>query len=209
MLRRFWRDMVDSREAVETRKALREVAPYTLAALPEGTFGRVVGTCVALDGTRLVAPFSERECFAYILTTDGQTAPFHERLAIPFRLEQRGASAIVEPRNAMVSLSRTTLRASKRFSSPTRKQRELLDQIVGGDIANPDAVTFIEAVIAEGDELVVGAFGVRETDLPANQQANSERTTHADPYRGTPTRVRLIGAAHQPILIANDRVLVE
>ncbi len=198
MLRRMWRDLVDSREAIETRQQLRATRPSTLAAISEGVFARVTGTCVALDATLLTAPFSERKCVAYALFTDGRTAPFVERLGVPFLLEHGGQDAIVDPRGAQLSLSRTEISRARAFPHPTPKQRALLDQIVGEGVV-PDSVAFTEWTIAYGDELVVGGFAVREVD-------REERIV--DPYRGVPTRLRLIGARDQPLLIANDRRLI-
>ena len=201
MLRRVWRDMVDSREWVETRKQLRVTRAATFATAVEGVFARITGRVAALDATLLAAPFSERKCIAYWLLTEGRSAPFVEQLSVPFLLEQGGQSAIVDPRGARFSLSRTMVASARAFASPTRKQREILDQIVGPGI-DPDSLAYSEATIGYGNELVIGGFLVREVDRDREAQS-------AGPYRGTPTRLRLIGAVDHPLLIANDRALVD
>jgi len=198
MLLRLWRDMVDSRENVETRKVLRGIKPFTLASLPEGRFGRVVGRCVAIGDGHLVAPFTERRCLAYALSSEGRERRVFDRDGVMFAIEAAGQRAVVDPRGAMYALTRNRIARRKTFEHPSEKQQALMEQIVGPGII-PDGIEFEEAVICEGDEIVLAGFAVRETD----------RTEHPDdPYRGVPTRLRLVGTRGQPLLIANDRRLV-
>lgn len=198
MLLRMWRDLVDSRETVETRKVLRSIKPFTLASLPEGRFGRIVGRCVALDGAHLVAPFTERRCLAYALSSEGRDRRVLDRDGVMFAIEAAGQRAIVDPRGAMYALTRQRTAGRRTFERPSEKQQVLMEAIVGPGII-PDGIEFEEAVLCEGDEIVLAGFAVRETDRTNDPD---------DPYRGVPTRLRLVGTSTQPLLIANDRRLV-
>lgn len=206
MLRRWWRDTVDSTEWVETRRALRQARGGSLAQLPEGVFARVAGKVAAApDAARLTAPFSTRPCVAYWLSAEGVGGPLVERLAVPFVLETAGGAVHVDPRDARFSLSRTREARTRGFPQPTLKQRELMDALVGHGVI-PDAITYTEAILAVGDEVVVGGFLVREVRGP---HAAPDPQLGASAYRETRTGFSLIGHDRHPLLIANDRGLVE
>lgn len=198
-MRRWWRDLVDPREWVETRQALRAARPATLASAPEGVFVRLVGTCEAVDAERLTSPFGERACLAYWLVTEGRAAPFIERRAIAFAFVDGAVRATIDPRGAHVSLSRHAIVRTRTFAAPTAKQREILDQIAGPD-ATPNALAFTESILAPGAEVVIGGFLVREPESEAAQATG--------PYREVPHRLRLIGTREFPLLIGDDRRLV-
>ena len=201
MIRRFWRDLVDSTEVVATRRALREARKTSIASAAEGTFVRFAGTCAALDATVVTAPFSERPCIAYTVAIDSVAGLVVRRIGVPFVLDVGGERVIVDPKGARYALSRAVLSETRGFGDPTPAQRALLDEVVGGDIQRPEGISYTEATIAVGDELVIGGFVVREVDR--------ENRREVGPYRETPTRLRLFGTPAQPLLIANDRGLVD
>jgi len=82
------------------RRTLRRAPRWSLAALPEDTFGRVTGTAYPLDGEQLIAPLTGRPCVYFIAIVEQLGARRNdptrwtrlalERNSLVFMIEDRG-----------------------------------------------------------------------------------------------------------------------
>jgi hypothetical protein len=205
---------------------LRRAPRWSLASLPEDTFGRVTGTAYAFEGDRLTAPLTGRPCVYFIALVEqyGQQAGKHarwtrlalERRGVAFVIEDDGHRAIVDPRRARVTLdfdhTCNTFRlplevrqpatqgargASTIMTESGRQARFLATHhLVNRNWPTTIELRYREAAIEVGEKIAVLGSGIREPDLEARP---------GDAYRAAGgTRLRMTGSRRYPLVISDD-----
>ena len=189
---RRWRSMRRLRSA--------EIVP--IAALPENTAGRLVGTVTELEEV-LIAPLSGRKCVYYevkvIRENKSKTILIHERRAVRFALVDGSARAFVDPRYAELALDLDQQTSSGFLDDPTPREAALLqrhDQTSQGWLFNK-GIIYQESIIEIGETVAVYGAGVREPDPAVTPIAT-------DDYRGAlPTRLLVSGTKDVPLVISD------
>ncbi|HSN25713.1 MAG TPA: hypothetical protein VLT45_05490 [Kofleriaceae bacterium] len=185
----------------------RELGRYprmSLAELPEGTLGRVVGKAVALDDT-LEAPLSGRPCLYYtsiVEVSDGKDWKeiIREDRAVMFVLDDGSERAIVDPSSSKVVLDFMETGSSGTFDKPTAREQAFLD---AHDTASTHAgglfnrsLRYREAMIEVGGTIAIYGATTREPDPNARPDGG---------YRGdAPTQLRMTSSRKQPMVISNS-----
>jgi hypothetical protein len=188
-------------EARTVRRALRATPASTIAALPEGQPGRIVGRVA--PGATLEAPLSGRACVYVEVTVEEQRGDrpwelmIREIGSVAFTLEDGTGRALVEPGSARVSLQVDFQGSSGTLDDPDDRELQLLHrhgQDSAGLLFNRK-LRYSEAVIEIGETVAVFGIGVREPDPDGGAGAL---------YRdGPPTRVRMNGSPRFPLLISD------
>lgn len=190
--------------ATKLNRELRNTPRRTLAELPEGTLGRVVGKAVALDDT-LEAPLSGRPCLYYTSIVEVSDGKYWKQIvredrAVMFVLDDGTAKAIVDPSSSKVVLDFEQTGASGTFDKPTEREQAFLD---AHDTASTHAgglfnrsLRYREAVIEVGDTIAIFGATTREPDPDARPEGG---------YRGdAPTQLRMTSSRKQPMIISNS-----
>ena len=182
------------------KKLLRHAAPYSLAAFPEATFGRVIGTVQPHRSRVLEAPLSGRLCAYYSIAVrahvvswrtrrEPYTTIAEEQEAVPFELHADGDRAVIDPKDAWIS------------SGFDHKSDDLFDprvqRLIGrmGIVVAPLLIQ--EAVLELDERIAVFGAAVREPD-PGSVSGEAG-------YRdGVPLRLRFTGTAKFPLVIRDD-----
>ncbi len=185
----------------------RELARYprkTLAELPEGTLGRVVGKAVALDDT-LEAPLSGRPALYYtaiVEVSDGKDWKeiVREDRAVMFVVDDGSARAIVDPSSCKVALDFTQTGSSGTLDKPTEREKAFLDahgtaSTHAGGLFNR-SLRYREAVIEVGGTIAIYGATTREPDPDARPDGG---------YRSdAATQLRMTSSRKQPMMISNS-----
>lgn len=182
-------------------RRLEEAKPWSLAELPEDTFGKVVGATRPV-GETLTAPISGRPCVFYEVTVrqdhgKSSSTIVHELRGVPFFLEDGSGRALVDPRGADVVLTQDFSSSSGSFDDATPVEEAFLQRHgkeSKGWMFNK-SLTYKESVIEIGETVAVLGAGVREPDpdaLPA-----------ADYRSALPTRLRLTNARDHKLVISD------
>lgn len=209
------------------RRTLRRAPRWSLATLPEDTFGRVTGAAHPFEGQQLTAPLTGRPCVYFIAIVeqrgarDGNhvrwTRLALERRSVRFVIEDGGHRAIVDPRRARVTLdfdhARTTERLPLALRSPAppqdaggpaittedSRQGEFLARhhLVNRDWSKLIELRYREAVIEVGERIAVLGSGIREPDLEARPDGDAYRAAGG-------TRLRMTGSRRYPLVISDD-----
>jgi E3 Ubiquitin ligase len=205
------------------RRTLRRTPRWSLAALPEDTFGRVTGAAHAFEGQQLTAPLTGRPCVYFIAiveqrgTRDGNRARWTrlalERRSVRFVLEDAGHRAIVDPRRARVTLDfdhvyrtahlpRALQSPSDRApgAAPTTEQRQgqflARHHLVNHNWSRMIELRYREAVIEVAEKIAVLGSGIREPDLEARPDGDAYRAAGG-------TRLRMTGSRRYPLIISD------
>lgn len=185
----------------------RELARYprkSLAELPEGTLGRVVGKAVALDDT-LEAPLSGRACLYYTSIVEVSAGKdwkeiLREDRAVMFVLDDGSARAIVDPSSCKVVLDFTQTGSSGTFDKPTEREKAFLDahdtaSTHAGGLLNR-SLRYREALIEVGGTVAIYGTTTREPDPGRHPEGG---------YReDAPTQLRMTSSRKQPMIISNN-----
>jgi hypothetical protein len=195
------------------RRRFRTARQFTLDAFPEDTFGRISGNVHVSEAGPLIAPFSGRSC-VYWAVEIVQRVVLHQQeeptdssvrreQGVPFLLEQSGARALVDPKDAVVSLAFDHVADPARLANENREQNEVIASFLPSRTDARVRISEIrEAVIAPGNVVTVLGAGTREPD----PQARS--STEGSLYRDAPrTRIRLTSSKQHPLLITDERGL--
>jgi len=185
------------------KRALRNAARWPIGELPENTHGRVVGRARAVDQT-LLSPLSGRSCVYYelqVLDTDGKAKVtlLREAKGVPFLIEDDTGRALIDPRDAEITLDFDHETKSGHGDNATRVEEALLarhGQRTKGWLFNK-VLVYRESVIEVGELVAVLGSGVREADPDGEPGAL---------YRGAPpTRLRLTSSTRFPLVISDLR----
>jgi len=185
------------------RKLMRRATRYSLAEMPENTFGKIVGRARPLQKRLLEAPISGRLCVYYEVAIDAMDDQTRlrtlggEQEGISFMLEDDSGRAMIDPAHAYMSTAidhvvRSTLGM---FSD---RQQTLLTRLKLSGRSTPFAteLRYREAIIEADERIAVFGGGVREPDPDGGSES----------YRGqgVPTRMCLVGTSKFPLFISDD-----
>jgi hypothetical protein len=209
------------------RRTLRRASRWSLASLPEDTFGRVTGAAYPFEGEPLTAPLTGRPCVYFIALVEqrglggghrGQwTRLAIERRGAVFVIEDGGHRAIVDPRRARVTIDFDHVIRAHRLPLPVRqpktppvggasgiltegeRQAQFLatHHLVNRDWSSMLELRYREAAIEVGEKIAVLGSGIREPDLEARGGGNAYRAMAG-------TRLRLTGSRRYPLVISDD-----
>lgn len=209
------------------RRRLRRTPRWSLATLPEDTFGRVTGAAHPFEGQQLTAPLTGRPCVYFIAIVeqrglrDGTHARWTrlalERRSLRFVIEDGGHRAIVDPRRARVSLDFDHASRTDRLPLALRPEAPLLGaggpaittegtrqgaflarhHLVNRDWSKLLELRYREAVIEVGERVAVLGSGIREPDREARADGDAYRATGG-------TRLRMTGSRRFPLVISDD-----
>jgi len=207
------------------RRTLRRTPRWSLAALPEDTFGRVTGAAHAFEGQQLTGPLTGRPCVYFIAiveqrgTRDGNRARWTrlalERRSVRFVLEDGGHRAIVDPRRARVTLDFDHVYRTEHLpralrspsdtghgAAPTTEDERQGQFLTRHHLANHPwsrmlELRYREAVIEVGEKIAVLGSGIREPDLEARSDGDAYRAAGG-------TRLRMTGLRRYPLVISDD-----
>lgn len=180
------------------KRRLRTAKRWSLATLPDDTFGKVVGTARVLEET-LVAPISGRPCLFYlvVVTADDKSdgsALLREAVGVPFVIEDSSGRAEVDPRDADVVLVQDRFRISGPNDPRTAEEEALLQR--HGKSGASKTYWYRESIIEPGELVAIFGAGGREPDPDAPPAAE---------YRGAPAmRLRMSNARSFKLLITDD-----
>jgi hypothetical protein len=186
------------------RRTLRGTSKSSIAELPEGKPGRIVGRVA--PGATIEAPLSGRRCVYFEVTVhedpggdDAVRLFAHEAAGVPFVIEDGSGRALIDPRHVRLALTIDRRTESGTFDDATAREEAFLRRRgtkSTGMVFNR-TLTYREAVIEIGETVAVVGVGVREPDLDAGAGAG---------YRdGPPTRLRMNGSPRHPLLISDQR----
>lgn len=184
------------------KRRLRTARRWTLAELPDDTFGKVVGSARVLAET-LTAPISGRACVFYlVIVTENEgsdaKAFVREAIGVPFVIEDATGRAEVDPREADVLLVQDRFKILGPLDASTPDEDALLRR---HDKRRPGGKTlwYRESIIEPGELIAIFGAGGREPDPDAPPTAE---------YRGAPAmRLRLSNARTYKLLISDDPVM--
>jgi hypothetical protein len=185
------------------RRRFRKTSPFALDALPEDTFGRVSGAAQPFEGKQLVAPISLRPCVYWmveIVEDVGEDWPSSLILVqedgVPFVLHHEGHRAVVDPKDATVSLAFDHAADPQGIDRANKEQRGLLARYLPHrDFTHTHVLRIREAVIEIGEAVTVLGSGTREPDPEAAPSA----------YRDAGhTRLRLTSSKKYPLCITDN-----
>lgn len=190
-------------DAWRHRRLLQRARAYTVATLPENTFGKIVGRARPAAGRVLLeAPFSGRLCVYYDATVHlarGKIAVRKlgsEQQGIPFTIADDTGDAHVDPVDAYVSTSFDYVEYTSTIVLDDR-QRDFLRRLKLSTVLpwDGDAIRCSEALIEVDERIAVFGGGVREPDRNATDGM----------YRnGSATRLCLTGTPQFPLFISDD-----
>lgn len=183
---------------------MKRAPQFSLAEMPENTFGKVVGLARPEQKRLLEAPLSGRLCVYYEAYVDAMyNGSFVRTLAneqegLAFIVDDATGRALVDPTVAFmstgvdyVSLPGLTDR-SEREQSFLRRTGTVVKKL--GMFV--DGLRFREAIIEADERIAVFGGGVREPD-PAGR-------TESYRGQGMPTRLCLSGSDRFPLFISDD-----
>jgi hypothetical protein len=187
------------------RKLMKRAPRFSLAEMPENTFGKVVGIARPEQKRLLEAPLSGRLCVYYETYIDAMyngslvRTLASEQEGLAFVLEDEGgARALVDPANAYMStgidhISQSTLYIGSDREMALQKRNDVTAAKLGMFV---DGYRYREAIIEAEERIAVFGGGVREPD-PAGR---------SESYRGhgVPTRLCLSGSDRFPLFISDD-----
>ncbi|MBA3456499.1 MAG: hypothetical protein H0T42_25645 [Deltaproteobacteria bacterium] len=184
------------------KRKLRKARRWSLAELPEGTFGKVVGTARIFEDT-LTAPISGRPCVFYQIVVSYDDARssqlLKEAIGVPFIIEDETGRAVVDPRGAEVLLVQDRFRISGELDATTPVEAALLSR--HAKLRGPGTkLWYRESIIEAGEVVAIYGAGGHEPDPEASPAAE---------YRGAPSmRLRLSSARSYTLLLSDDPVMV-
>lgn len=185
------------------KRRLRTAKRWSLVALPDDTFGKVVGTARVLEDT-LIAPISGRPCLFYlvVVTADGgsdASAVLREAVGVPFVIEDDTGRAEVDPRDAEILLVQDRFRICGPNDPTTAEEAALLARH-GKTRPSRTTYWYRESIIEPGERVAIFGAGGREPDPDAPPTAE---------YRGAPAmRLRMSNARSFKLLISDDPKLI-
>jgi hypothetical protein len=174
-------------------------ARQTIADLPDGQPGRIVGVVLAAEP--LEAPLSGRRCvyFEIVVESDagGDDPPRHHawQRRVSFVIDDGTGRAFVDADSARMTPLADRYTASGEYDAPSVREAALLARFGedGGPRYRHRRHRYREAVIEVGASVVMVGAGVREPDPDAL----------GAPYRGgQPTRLRMISSVRNPLVIS-------
>ena len=180
------------------KRRLRNARRWSLATLPDDTFGKVVGAARVLEES-LIAPISGRPCVFYlvVVTADDRSdgsALLREAVGVPFVIEDDTGRAEVDPRDSDVVLVQDRFRISGPNDPRSAGEDALLQR--HGKTQPSKTYWYRESIIEPGELIAIFGAGVREPDPDAPPAAE---------YRGPPAmRLRMSSARSFKLLISDD-----
>lgn len=187
-------------------RELRSAQRRPIAALPEGTRGKIVGAARRHGGELLEGPLTGRPCVYYRVRVEEATSGrnsttwrtlIKEERGVPFVVADDSGRAIVDPMDARVSLEVDSRTQSGTFDDPTDNESRFLalHGKSGQGLMFNRKLRYTEAVIEENEVVAVLGQGVREPDPDAAPQAA---------YRGEqPTLLRMSGNGEHALVISD------
>jgi hypothetical protein len=174
-----------------TGRALRRVKAWPIRELPEGVFGRVIGTARPVD-LPLIAPISGRACVWYRVDVSGQgIATIRESRAVPFALEDSSGRVVVDSSGADLAIPRDHYSVSGTWQDASPAQEAFLARHgvkSTGWVFNKELI-YQERIIGIG--MMIHAAGILVRDLEPGS-----------PFRAAgPTVMRLSRSPTSPLLI--------
>jgi len=212
---------------VRLRRMLRRARRWSLATLPEDTFGRVTGAAHPFEGEQLTAPLTGRTCLYYVALVEQRLAHGTdvmrwtrlalERRGLPFVLADGGHRAIVDPRRARVTIHFDHVYRTPRLPLAVQQQEvpqggsatALMTEdtrrghflarhyLVNRDWSTMAELRYREAIIEVGEQIAVLGSGIREPDLEARSDGDAYRAVGG-------SRLRLTGSRRYPLVISDD-----
>jgi hypothetical protein len=203
MLQRTIRDWLTARRL---RRRFRSTPEVALEALPEDTLGRVRGTVHPLDAPPLVAPYSGRPCVSWVVELvqhvvasgedESRSDVARREDGMPFILEHGGSRAIVDPKDAVVSLAFDHVADAEQLARENHDQNETIARYLRSRSARVHVSEIREAVIAVGETITILGAGTREPDPSIRDEG-----TYRD---GGNTRLRLTSSKKHPLYITDN-----
>jgi hypothetical protein len=184
----------------QLRRRIAGARGFSIADIPEDTFGRVTGHVRELDGA-LTSPLFGRRCVYYVvevqLERDGVPAIIAgEVRSVPFVLDDGTARAIVDPHAAEVAID-LQREEHALWGATHGERREFLLRAGRGEVMDVDDLWFRETAIEVGETISILGAGVREPDPQAAPIGG---------YRGViPTRLRLTSSDTYRLVIGRSR----
>lgn len=186
------------------RKLMQKAPRFSLADMPENTFGKVVGRARPEDKRLLEAPLSGRLCVYYETYLDAMyngslvRTLASEQAGLAFAVEDDTGRALVDPANAFMStgidhVSQSTLYMASLREAAIQKRAGVSLAKLGMFV---DGFRYREAIIEADERIAVFGGGVREPD-PAGR-------TESYRGQGVPTRLCLSGSDRFPLFISDD-----
>jgi hypothetical protein len=181
-------------------RRLRRAKTHPIAALPENTSARVVGTAQALHEI-LTSPITGRACVYYdVKVVDESHATkrwpsIRERRGVPFVLVDGNARVVVDPYHVELALDFDVHHTAGTSDKHTAAEAALLarhGRAGRGWILNK-GLRYEEAVIAIGETIEVLGTAIREMDPEAALPR----------YRDPQTRMVLSGTQRCPVVISD------
>ena len=188
----------------EIKRALRDAEVVSIAEYPDGAKKRIVGQVSLLDEA-LIAPFSGRQCAAFVVVIDDTDYPREtvmcEKRLVSFVIRDQTGRAIVHPGQARLAL---TLDEQPSWSGDPTPRKEMLVKDKLGRLFNPE-LTYREGVLEPGALVAVLGRGVVSFD-----EAADGPNEHQGGYRRSAgqTKVTITGDSRAPVLISNDPSVV-
>jgi len=183
---------------------MKRAPRFSLADMPENTFGKVVGRARPAEKRLLEAPLSGRLCVYYETYIDAMyngslvRTLASEQEGLAFLLQDGDTRALVDPANAYMStaidhISKSTLSLASTREVALQERNGVSRAKLGMFV---DGFRYREAIIEADERIAVFGGGVREPD-PEGQSEN---------YRGegVPTRLCLSGSEKFPLFISDD-----
>lgn len=182
------------------RRTARKAPFYSIEAFPEGQRGKVAGK-VTYYHEPLTAPLSGRPCAYYHIKVEAGRGNkkawiISEHNGRDFLVEDHSGSALVAVSKALCLVSSDYEETSDGVL--TKVQADLLRR--HGEIQRGwHFVSYTEAIIQEGREIVAAGHGTREP--------TTDPTAFSD-YRGTPMRLTIGSTPDKPLVLSDDAVLL-
>lgn len=176
---------------------------YSVADLPDNTFGQVTGIVEGASGALLTAPLSSRPCVFYSIIVDVYFSyesrdVLEEHVGTPFVLRDGPHRAVIDPVHAKVALRYDHTTESRGVADAHPHHRALLERHgIDPRRWGPSTLRYSEAILQVGQHVSVIGSGLHESDPRAG-----EARIYRD--RG-PTRLRMVGSPSAPLLISDRR----
>jgi hypothetical protein len=202
-MRRIPSALTRGSQARRHRALMKEATRYSIADMPENTFGKLVGRARPSNKRLIEAPLSGRLCVYFEVAIDAisggamvrQLAAEQEGIA--FILDDDTGRAYIDPATAYMSTAQDKVATSTLALASPRQEALLTRHGLSGRKVpfGTDGLRYREAIIEADERIAVFGGGVREPDPDADPSS----------YRdGIATRLCLIGTDQFPLFISDD-----
>jgi hypothetical protein len=181
------------------RRRIRNARRWTIAELPEGTLGRIVGRVRSI-GEPLHSPLTGRACVGFVAEIYSEFSPggmYRETRSVPFVIEDDSGRAIVDSHSESARLDlqlAVTGACGRELATPA--EHAMFARRARGPALKLEDWTFREGIIEPGAIVSVLGAGDREPDPEAPIEGGAI-------YREMPTRLRLFARRGYPLAISD------